>query len=368
MPKQIKFNLIIDEKPVRDVEGLLENFNIEDLLDAYKNGSLKRWLLVRGKDKEAGELDKIKGDALEAASALCRIFIPDCTEEQLKQAAYPFESRQKFEAELKKMESLKNQRAEIILSYHDGYDKLLDAMEANGDNYAFLKAAINDIFQKFRGLYHLDIDRFYKRFISKYPLVILTLLANRSPNIEPLLPKPFNEVFKDINISSLLYDEVDNQMLQNYFTKWGKGVVDPKIEHCSNSPSRTLLARTNQKIVVVTKERGSEIGNIYSGNKIVSLPYPFNYFLFSEVTSTDNKQRSPSHVKVFSDETDDFWKDLETEGKWMIIQMANGNIVRSHGKTGEELKAGDVNGKFPVLEGINYKHKPNTDQLIYMEV
>jgi len=129
MPKQIKFNLIIDKKPVRDVEDLLENFNIEDLLEAYQNGSLKRWLLVRDMTKEAAELDKIKGDTIEIACELCRIFHADCTKKLMEQAVYPFEFRQKFKVELEKMETMKNQRAEIILSYHDGYDKLLDAME-----------------------------------------------------------------------------------------------------------------------------------------------------------------------------------------------------------------------------------------------
>jgi len=311
--------------------------------------------------KETDELDKIKGDALEAASALCRIFNAECTEEQLKQAVYPFEFKQKFLAELEKMETLKNKRAEIILSYHDAYDKLLDAIEANGENYAFLKVAINDIFLKFRGLYQLDIYRFYKRFVSNYPLVILTLLANRNLDKEPLVPKPLNEVYKDLNILSLL----DEGKLQDYFDKWQKNKVKPKTEQCLESSSRTLLANENQKIVLLKKGRdGSETGTIYSGNEIRELLLPFKYFLFSEVPSTDNKQ----HLKVFSGETEGYWRDLETKGKWMIIQMENGNFIRSRGRKEEKLSAGDVNGKFPILEGIDYQCKSVNDQLIYMEV
>lgn len=48
MAKTIKFNLICDEKPVRTVEDLQNNFSIEDVLDYYRNGLLTRWLKVRG--------------------------------------------------------------------------------------------------------------------------------------------------------------------------------------------------------------------------------------------------------------------------------------------------------------------------------
>jgi hypothetical protein len=65
---------------------------------------------------------------------------------------------------------------------------------------------------------------------------------------------------------------------------------------------------------------------------------------------------------------EDYWKDLEPEGKWLIIKMERGNFVRNRGKSGEELGVDSVNGKFPILEGIDYKSNSNTDKLIYMEV
>lgn len=44
MTKAIKFNLILDGKPVRNLAELRDNFNIEDILTSYRNGLLKRWL------------------------------------------------------------------------------------------------------------------------------------------------------------------------------------------------------------------------------------------------------------------------------------------------------------------------------------
>ncbi len=48
MAKTIKFNLILDDKPVRTIEELQENFCIDDILEFYEKGLLQKWLKVRG--------------------------------------------------------------------------------------------------------------------------------------------------------------------------------------------------------------------------------------------------------------------------------------------------------------------------------
>ena len=52
MAKTIKFNLICDNKPIRTIEDLRENFSIEDVLEYYNNGLLQHWLLVYGYEKK----------------------------------------------------------------------------------------------------------------------------------------------------------------------------------------------------------------------------------------------------------------------------------------------------------------------------
>ena len=60
MAKTIKFNLICDNKPVRTIEDLQDNFSIEDVLEYYDNKLLHRWLTVRGYEKEYEEVSAIK--------------------------------------------------------------------------------------------------------------------------------------------------------------------------------------------------------------------------------------------------------------------------------------------------------------------
>lgn len=62
MAKTIKFNLICDGNPVRNLEDLQNNFSIEDVLNYYSNKLLQRWLKVRGYEKELELVNKITAD------------------------------------------------------------------------------------------------------------------------------------------------------------------------------------------------------------------------------------------------------------------------------------------------------------------
>ena len=75
MAKTIKFNLICDDKPVRTIEDLQENFSIEDVLKYYQNGLLLRWLEVRGYEAEYKKVSEIREiEALEIVKELIKIF------------------------------------------------------------------------------------------------------------------------------------------------------------------------------------------------------------------------------------------------------------------------------------------------------
>ena len=75
MAKTIKFNLICDDKPVRTIEDLQDNFSIEDVLKYYQNGLLLRWLNVRGYEAEAKKVSEINAtEDLEIIKELIKIF------------------------------------------------------------------------------------------------------------------------------------------------------------------------------------------------------------------------------------------------------------------------------------------------------
>lgn len=72
---------------------------------------------------------------------------------------------------------------------------------------------------------------------------------------------------------------------------------------------------------------------------------------------------------TWSGQTDGYWKDIEEKGKkYILLRMESGNFVRNAGKNGEELSSEDVNGKFPIVDGIDYKSNYANDALVYLEV
>lgn len=282
MTKAIKFNLILDGKPVRNLDELRDNFNIEDILASYRNGLLSRWLETRGLIGEIAELDKIPEDDVEAAKALCQIFHGKPTNKQIETAAYPFAFQKKEMERLERYESLEAKKNEIIRAYHGNYTKLLSSIEERSADYPFIKSAIAEIFTRYFELYMLDARAFYERFISKHPLVILAILANT--DMRPHIAKELSQVKQDMT-----------------------AIVWPNPD----------------------------------------LP----------------------HIQSFTGETEGYWKDLKPKGtRYLVIQMVNGNLIRNCGVNGEELKADDVNGKFPILDGIDYKSNSSVDKLVYMEV
>ena len=84
MAKTIKFNLICDNKPIRTIDDLQDNFCIEDIFDYYENGLLLKWLKVRGYDKQAEEVSKIGEEESEKIiSKLIEIFEIEKTDREL---------------------------------------------------------------------------------------------------------------------------------------------------------------------------------------------------------------------------------------------------------------------------------------------
>ena len=89
MAKTIKFNLICDDKPVRTIEDLQDNFSIEDVLKYYQNGLLLRWLNVRGYEAEAKKVSEINAtEDLEIIKVLIKIFGVEADTQKVEKGVY----------------------------------------------------------------------------------------------------------------------------------------------------------------------------------------------------------------------------------------------------------------------------------------
>jgi hypothetical protein len=326
---------------------------------------------------EIAELEKNSGDDIDAALELCRIFHGECSKEQLEAAAWLFEFRHKEAEKLRQFEAAKYQRDEIIRAYHGGYEKLLKELTDKGGDYAFVKAALRKLVDNYLGLFRQNIGWFYDLFIFDFPLVILGILVNsdlRSLLIstDNMVSRTKDHIFAD-NMENIFLDITMPQRAQSSFLeRYRSGIPQPLLKQCSTQEELDELcvtfknlavlngASSGATISILTGQSSGAAINTISLEKLKSLPFSyiardiFNY---------------PSHVKTFSGETAGYWKDVQPRGaQFLIIKMEESNFVRNAGKNGEELNAEDVNGKFLLLDGIDYKSNNASHKLVYMEV
>lgn len=145
MAKTIKFNLIMDGNPVRNLEGIRENFSIEDILKYFKNGLLVRWLEVRSYDKELEKVNAIDGnlDDLDLITELIKVFDVETDDKKIV-TAIGILNYLNEENDLNKIYSEnKFKKDQVIDDYHLGYNSLIYHIIENKDNMSMVKARIN---------------------------------------------------------------------------------------------------------------------------------------------------------------------------------------------------------------------------------
>lgn len=87
------------------------------------------------------------------------------------------------------------------------------------------------------------------------------------------------------------------------------------------------------------------------------------------IKSSDCLDKLGKNLLSFSGDTNGSWKDLEPKGKqFMIISVGLGGYVRAAGKTGGDLSRDDVEYRFVIVDGIDYKSNFRINKLLYMEV
>lgn len=180
MAKTIKFNLILDNFPVRTIEGLQEHFSMEDMLRYFENGLLWRWLDVRGYDKQKEMISTIdkNADKKTIVKELIRVFeVVDLNDSDIEKAigilSY-LEEEKELNAIYKENAFAKSQ---VIDDYHSGYMALVMHMEENKDNMAVLKSDTIQMEREYYGLFELNHYELYFRLLESAPKAVFALLT-----------------------------------------------------------------------------------------------------------------------------------------------------------------------------------------------
>lgn len=358
--KEIKFNLSYANKSIKTLDELKDDCNIDLLLETLDNGLLARWLNAQGEKELSQKVTAIdKSDYRKATKELLSILFGKQASAYEQAFSELFTLRQKEINRLENLEKLAEKENEIITQYHRNYNETLEALKNSSNDYPKLKALMQILYEQFRGLLALDKVRFYDEFKDGYPLVLLSLIANTS----------LCEFFFDSKEQlQKVYDTVMPQLSK----KQNLVIIKNKIEKEDPAVSEiaTYIQTDNELQEFKEKYGETEFGCIHrtsSGNWLTKILPASSFFADSYYIPKD--KISIPHIIIHSGKTDDYWKDLEPKDKtFMIISIISGNKLRNAGKSGEELTANDINGKFIFTNGIDYMSHSDSDKLIYMEI
>lgn len=305
MAKTIKFNLICDDKPVRTIEDLQNNFSIEDVLEYYNNKLLHRWLKVRGYSDELEKISAITSEKpLEIIKELIIIFNVASNEKKIEEAVYMLEylDERKELCDIYSKNDFKTKS--VIDDYQAGYKQLVDGILEDPEDVARIKANIAEMVTNYKWVMDLNHRELFWTLNDKSVLAVMCLLMNEKS--------------------------------REYYVP-----IERKTEDG-----------------VVTKDIDTNADKRYIFNAISSL-----------IKKSDFSTKLGDNLIMFAGITDGYWKDLESKGKkFMIISMEAGDFVRSAGVSGGDLSSVDVTDKFVIVDGIDYKSNSSTRQLLYMEV
>ena len=317
MAKTIKFNLKCDNASIRTLDDLREHFCIQDILDYYKNGLLARWLNVHGYVDELGKINNLQSttdeDLIVQISSILNV---ECNENVVKESLAIIEyEKESNEIHRKYAEGLENENA-FLKVYRCRYETLINEIIQNKDDYSKIKAATKTLVKDFKWMLDLNYEPLFYKMKDQAPLALLyfvSLKEFRSYYIPEMSSDADGTETLDIDID---YGD-DLNKFRYYETK------------------RNLYNALRDLVKSKTK-----LAEILGDN-----------------------------LKVYSNNTQRYWKDIEPDEskKYLIIAMEQGAMVRGLKDKNEELRCVDVNDKFVVLKGVDYKNNTSS-KLFYMEV
>ena len=385
--KTIKFNLILDDKPVRNIEQLRENFSVEDILETYKNGLLKKWLKVRGYNKYLDKIEQLnETNDKEIIKFLINIFEMYVDEEELEQIMNIVDYINTKDIKEYIAMDLNSYEFDVD-EYHKGYERLINSIYENKNNIGKLKAIIESIEERYIQLFKMDYEKVYSNLINKVPLSILIMLSNYRLKEELKKIKSLNQDIyskcteEKLDIEKILVDKsvyIKEKKIDGT-NRWK--IVNDKKVIVLNSQINNLYSKEkyNNDVKISDKNKVNiygqidSIGIVFDGLFVKSKEdINIEYILYDDIKKNIIEGEelinsdSEKYIKRYILNTEGYWKELESrDKKFMIISMPKDSLIRED-ENGKSY-SNEINGEYKIFNGIEYSSKSDKP-LIYMEV
>ena len=278
MAKTIKFNLICNDKSIRTIDDLQENFVIDDIIMYYRNGLLQRWLKVRGYESELESVNLINSTISdgEIIKELISVFNIEMDESKIKEGIYIWNFHKEREEQLNRYNKFKHSRNKTLYEYSKGYNDIINTILVNPDDAPLLKSKIREIISNYYWLFELKHREFFYRLLSAgHKLAILCLLMNEKARKLYLPIKTKDEKEQDIlDINLLSQSSKDKKAMFDEIIKIIKELENNKNETLNGNIKRndkisedhwTTLKKKGKKYMILSlmdKDRIRSVGDI----------------------------------------------------------------------------------------------------------
>lgn len=341
MAKTIKFNLICNQNSIRNIEDLRNNFVIEDVLEYYKNGLLLCWLKVRGYTEEYEKVNDIKEDDDSILiKKLIKIFNIEI--ENLEESIYILTYLKERKRILDNYKNLNNNMKKTIEEYMNEYKLYVEDIVEHKDNISNIRANLKEINKNYNYILAFDYRNLFYKFLFEAPKAIFVMLSIEGMR-ELYLP----------NVTCR------NYMICHNCRSYNTCECDEIAIHdkCNGCDKYEECKCADFYLNINTYDKKINQDNVDIFNSIEEIMNNDSYVNILE-----------ENLKSFEGDTYEYWKDIEPKGKkFMILKMEGKSFVRSSGTSGEEFGEDDINNKFVILDGIDFKGKESS-KLVYMEV
>ncbi len=261
MAKTIKFNLILDNHPVRNIEGLQEHFSIEDVLKYFDNGLLLRWLDVRGYESQRDAVQAIDKslDRKAILVELVKIFeVVDLEESEIEKEIAILSYLEEEKVRNLRYKECAYERKQVIADYHSGYEALIFRMIENKENMALLKADALQLEKEYFNLFELNHYELFFRLIEAAPKAVFAILTR--------------EIFKEFWIGEKANKSINERMVRAIINAPSILGEDVKVVQRDTQAMWDPIERPEVKVMVLSIEYGTFIKNAGEFSEKLGMP------------------------------------------------------------------------------------------------
>ncbi|RAZ52138.1 hypothetical protein [Campylobacter hyointestinalis] len=234
---------------------------------------------------------------------------------------------------LKTNENLDKNAKSFLREYHDKFRDIIWDIIKNSENVEKIKSNLKIIEKDYFDLFLLQFQTLVSVFKTDAPLALIFGLGT--------------EKIRKMLLAYINIDEV-------------------------NDENRDLNLKD-----IISEQSSSEDKEYLKNINIDTIDYiRFGYFeaicdlVYKKLDF--NAQDFPDVIKVFKGSTDGLWRDLVARNKKVLVLKIYGSAkaskIPNDGETNEALGKEEINGKFLILNGLNFQSSNDNAYIVYVEL